>query len=219
MNPTGRVFSYEELTIIAEICEKHAIAIISDEIYRHFVYLGTHQSPAAIVGMIPNTIILGGFSKVFSCTGWRVGYTAAKASAAAAIRKVHDYLTICAPHPLQIACLQGLNLLPEEYYANLKNDFLRKRDLLCYGLLDLGFKLEVPRGACYVMADFSALSNMDDLEFAGILAVQSGIAGVPGSSFYTGHRKGKEYIRFSFAASEKKLLAALDRIGERLKLI
>jgi len=219
MNPTGRVFSFEELTIIAEICEKHNIVIISDEIYRHFVYLGNHQSPAAVSGLAQNTVIVGGFSKAFSCTGWRVGYTAAKGSAAAAIRKTHDYLTICAPHPFQMACLEGLNKLTEEYYANLRNDFLRRRDLLCYGLLDLGFKLEVPRGAYYVLADFSQLSNMDDMEFAGILAVQGGVAGVPGSSFYVDHRKGKQYIRFSFAATEKKLMSALDRIGERLKMI
>ena len=219
MNPTGRVFSFEDLSIIGELCNKYGIVIVTDEIYRHFVYSDQHYSPTAIEGMVDNSILNGGFSKVFSATGWRVGYSATKGEIAASVRKVHDYLTICAPHPFQKAFLAGLVSLKSDYYENLKTEYLRKRDLLSYGLLDLGFKLVVPQGAYYVLADYSAICELDDFEFAGILSVEGGVAGVPGSSFYVDQRKGRNYIRFSFAVSEQKIMTALDRIGERINIL
>lgn len=219
MNPTGKIFSSEELSMLTEICARNDIIVISDEIYRHITYAGKHESPAGIDGFNQQTIVAGGFSKVFSCTGWRVGYTAARGELAKAVRKVHDYLTICAPHPFQIGVLAGLKNLPAEYYENLRTNYIKKRDLLCYGLMDLGFKLELPKGAYYVLADFSEISDINDMTFTGRLAVNGGVAVVPGSSFYVKGRKGQNLIRFSFAVTEEKIIQALDRIGERIKII
>ena len=219
MNPTGKVYTREELAMLTEICARNDIIVISDEIYRHFIYTGSHVSPAAIEGFSGSAILAGGFSKSFSCTGWRVGYVAAKGKFAQAIRKVHDYLTICAPHPFQKAVSEGLKHLPEDYYETLKADYLKRRDLLCYSLMDLGFKLDVPKGAYYVLADFSELSDQSDMSFVGRLVVNGGVAAVPGSSFYSDKRKGTNLIRFSFAVTEGKIMQAIDRIGDRIKII
>ena len=219
MNPTGKIFSSEELSMLTDECARQDIIVISDEIYRHITYGGKHESPAGIVGFNQHSIIAGGFSKVFSCTGWRVGYVAARGKLAKSVRKVHDYLTICAPHPFQIGVLAGLKNLPAEYYDNLRTSYLKKRDLLCFSLMDLGFKLELPKGAYYVLADFSEISNLSDMTFVGRLAVNKGVAVVPGSSFYVNGRKGKNLVRFSFAVTEEKIIQALDRIGERIKII
>lgn len=215
MNPTGKVFNDEELSTLGEICLEHNLVVISDEIYRHIVFEGIHKSPAMVKGFAARTIIVGGFSKTYSCTGWRVGYTAAKKNLAGAVRKIHDYLTICAPHPFQQACRAALTL-PDDYYHMIHEYYLRRRDLLCFGLMDLGFKLELPQGAYYVLADFSGLSKMNDVEFTQWLAVDKGVAVVPGSSFYTAREKGKKLVRFCFALKERTLLEALDRIDSKL---
>ncbi|MEX0891531.1 MAG: aminotransferase class I/II-fold pyridoxal phosphate-dependent enzyme [Gemmatimonadota bacterium] len=219
-NPTGHVLRADELEAVAELCLEHDLLAITDEIYEHILYEGTHVPLASLPGMRARTITVSGFSKTFSVTGWRVGTIVAPADLTAAIRKVHDFLTVGAPAPLQEACAAGLELLGDNYYAGLATAYRERRDALVPALQEAGFRCVPPRGAYYVMADFSELSERDDVSYATWLAGGGaegaaggpGVAGVPGSSFHHEPGGGRSLLRFAFCKRVETLRAA----GERL---
>ena len=210
-NPTGRVFTREEISLIASLCVEYDVWAITDEIYEHIRYAGNHHPIATWPGMRERTVTISGLSKTFSCTGWRLGYAIAPAEETRAIRKVHDFLTVGAPAPLQAAGAVGM-AFDADYYNHLALDYRARRDLLCGALADAGFTFSVPEGAYYVLAHFSALSDDDDVTFAKWLASDVGVATVPGSSFYHKRAMGRSVVRFAFC----KQLETLERAAERL---
>ena len=210
-NPTGRVFTREEIGLIAELCVAHDAYAITDEIYEHIRYAGNHHPIATWPGMRERTITVSGLSKTFSCTGWRLGYAIAPEEETRAIRKVHDFLTVGAPAPLQAAGAVGM-AFDADYYNHLALDYRARRDLLCGALAEAGFTFAVPEGAYYVLAGFSAISELGDVEFAKWLASEVGVVPVPGSSFYHKRALGRGLVRFAFC----KRLETLERAAERL---
>ena len=210
-NPTGRVFTKEEISLIAELCISHDAWAITDEIYEHIRYAGGHHPIATWPGMRERTVTISGLSKTFSCTGWRLGYAIAPAEQSQAIRKVHDFLTVGAPAPLQAAGAVGMAFGPD-YYNHVALDYRARRDVIVRALEEAGFKFSVPEGAYYVLADFSDLSSLPDDEFARWLTREIGVAPVPGSSFYHDRALGRRLVRFAFC----KKLETLERAGERL---
>ncbi|MDD1693388.1 MAG: aminotransferase class I/II-fold pyridoxal phosphate-dependent enzyme [Methanoregula sp.] len=210
-NPTGKVFTGEELSFIADLCREHNVIAITDEIYEHILYDGRkHLSIGALPGMEDRTITIGSFSKTYSVTGWRVGYALADPALTARIRKIHDFLTVGAPAPLQQACAAALRL-PESYYRELAADYDRKRKILFGGLRKAGFACELPQGAYYIFTDISG-SGMNDVEFARHLIESAGVAAVPGSSFY--HEGGETKLRFTFSKKDETLHEACRRLED-----
>src|SRR5262245_30398404 len=212
-NPTGRVLSRAELEGIAELCRRHDAFAVTDEIYEHIYYEGEHIPMATLPGMADRTITISGASKTFSVTGWRVGTIISPPSVAGAIRKVHDFLTVGAPAPLQEAIAVGMETLSRSYYQSLAAEYRARRDLLYEGLVAAGFKCRRPEGAYYIMADFSALSDLPDVEFARWLVMEIGVATVPGSSFYSRPDGGRTIVRFAFCKTEPMLEEAVRRLG------
>src|SRR5438093_1051527 len=175
-NPTGRVLSRRELEAIAELCRRHEAYAVTDEIYEHIYYEGEHIPIATLDGMRERTITISGASKTFSVTGWRIGTIVAPPDATDAIRKVHDFLTVGAPAPLQEAVAVGLETLGDDYYETLARDYRARRDLLCKALVDAGFRCTPPQGAYYVLADCSGVSELPDDEFSFWLTKEIGVA-------------------------------------------
>jgi aspartate/methionine/tyrosine aminotransferase len=211
-NPTGRVFTRAELEGIAALCMKHDAYAFTDEIYEHIVYEGRHVPLATLPGMAQRTVTISGASKTFAVTGWRVGTIVAPPPLTDAIRKVHDFLTVGAPAPLQEAVATAMDTLGSAYYAQLAGGYRRRRDLLCGALQAAGFRLTPPQGAYYVLADFSALApGDDDLAFARRLIMEAGVATVPFSSF-TREPQGRRAVRFAFCKTEALLKEAAGRI-------
>ncbi len=210
-NPTGRVFTRDELSLIASLCVEHNVWAYTDEIYEHIRYAGNHHLLASFPGMRERTVTISGLSKTFSCTGWRLGYAIAPPEESVAIRKVHDFLTVGAPAPLQEAGAVGM-AFGAEYYNQMAHDYRARREILCGALREAGFSFTVPEGAYYVLADFSALSDSDDREFALWLARDAGIATVPGSSFHASEGRGTKFIRFAFCKKTETLQAAAERL-------
>jgi aminotransferase len=214
-NPTGKVFSRNELTAIAELCLKWNVLVITDEIYEHIIYDGGKHLPmAAIEGMADRTITINSLSKTYSVTGWRVGWAIAPPQLAGSLRKVHDFLTVGAAAPLQEAGVAALSM-PETYYAELSVSYQRRRDMLLAFLEPCGFVPFKPDGAYYIMADIGAFKFVDDIEFARYLVTEVGVAVVPGSSFYHDPGLGKTKVRFTFCKRHETLKAA----GRRLALL
>ncbi len=211
-NPTGRVFTRAEMTMIAELCIKHDVWVITDEIYEHIRYAGEHHVMAMWPGMRDRTITISGLSKTFSCTGWRLGYTVAPDEQTAAIRKVHDFLTVGAPAPLQAAGAVGMHF-DADYYNHMALDYRARRSLLCDSLTEAGFTFTQPEGAYYVLADFSGLSDMDDVTFAKWMIEEIGVATVPGTSFYADKSLGRTLVRFAFCKKYETLKRAADRLS------
>jgi len=211
-NPTGRVLSRAELTAIAQLCQRHDAFAVTDEIYEHIYYEGEHIPIATLPGMADRTITISGASKTFSITGWRIGTIVAPPDVTDAIRKVHDFLTVGAPAPLQEAVAVAIETLGDDYYDGLARDYRRRRDVLCEGLISAGFKCRPPQGAYYVMGDFSAISDLPDDEFAKWLTAEHGVAPVPGSSFYSRPELGRKYVRFAFCKTEEMLQQAVERL-------
>ena len=208
-NPTGKVFSKKELRFIADLCIDHNMVAITDEIYEHILYDGKkHVSIGALDGMRDRTITIGSFSKTYSVTGWRVGYALAGKEITARLRKIHDFLTVGAPAPLQQACVAALRL-PESYYRELAQDYDRKRKILYNGLKNAGFSCELPEGAYYIFTDIAAF-GMTDIAFARNLVETAGVAAVPGSSFY--HEGGETKLRFTFSKKDETLHEACRRL-------
>jgi len=212
-NPTGRVLTREEIGFIAELCIEHDVWAITDEIYEHIRYAGGHHVLATWPGMRERTVTISGLSKTFSCTGWRLGYAIAPERESVAIRKVHDFLTVGAPAPLQAAAAVGMAFDPD-YYNHLSLDYRARRDALLPVLAEAGFTFSTPEGAYYVLADFSGLSDKDDTAFAKWMAAEVGVAGVPGSSFYHADAgRGKSMIRFAFCKKQETLDQAAERLS------
>jgi aspartate/methionine/tyrosine aminotransferase len=210
-NPTGRVMTKEEISLIAELCVEHDAWAITDEIYEHIRYAGGHHPIATWPGMRERTVTISGLSKTFSCTGWRIGYAIAPAEQSQAIRKVHDFLTVGAPAPLQAAGAVGM-AFGADYYNQVALEYRTRRDVIVRALEEAGFRFAVPEGAYYVLCDFSDLSSLPDDEFAHWMTREIGVAPVPGSSFYHDPALGRHLVRFAFC----KKLETLERAGERL---
>ncbi len=212
-NPTGKVFSGEELEAIAELCQKYNTIAITDEIYEHILYdEAVHIPLATLDGMQDRTITVNALSKTYSVTGWRVGWAIADERIMEGIRKVHDFLTVGAAAPLQQAGATALNL-PAEYYTGLARDYREKRDLLMGALEATGFRCFRPSGAYYIMTDISDLTFRDDVTLAAHLVQDVGIAAVPGSSFYHRPEDGRTKLRFAFP----KKIETLEEAARRLK--
>ena len=212
-NPCGRVFSREELEGVARVCARHGLVAVTDEIYEHMWYEGRrHVSLGSLPGMEDRTVTLSGLGKTYAVTGWRVGWAVAAPALTALLRKVHDYLTICAPTPFQVAGVAAL-ALPDAYYERLRAVYAGRRMLLLDALARAGLTFAPPEGAYYVMADAAALGWKDDREFVEFLARKVGVVAVPGSSFY--RRGGCTRARFNFAKKEETLREAARRLAGR----
>ena len=210
-NPTGRVFTRDELTFIASLCIEHDVVAVTDEIYEHIRYEGEHIPMATLPGMAERTVTISGASKTFSVTGWRVGWIVAPPELTAGIRKVHDFVTVGAPAPLQEAVAAGL-ALGRPYYDTLSAEYRKRRDLLVPALEAAGFAPRKPEGAYYVLCDITPFDFDDDTAFAHWLVSEVGVAGVPGSSFYSEPALGKHLIRFTFCKTHDVLAAAAERL-------
>jgi len=211
-NPTGKVFSRAELETIAALCRKWDALAITDEIYEHILYDGAeHVSMATLDGMRERTVTVSGLSKTYSVTGWRIGWCLAPADLTGAIRKVHDFLTVGAPAPLQEAAAVALGQ-PDDYYRRLAVSYHERREFLVPILEAAGFRAFKPRGAYYVMTDISGFGFPDDVTFARWLVSEGGIAAVPGSSFYSDPTAGSQRLRFHFARKRETLEAAAERL-------
>lgn len=212
-NPAGKVFSREELTIIAGLCQEFDTLAITDEIYEHILYDGARHVPLiTLPGMRDRTILVNSLSKTFSVTGWRVGWMLASPDLTDSIRKVHDFLTVNAAAPMQQAGVLALGL-GEEFYHDLRTHYQQRRDLLLDVLARAGYRCFVPRGAYYIMADISGFGHADDMSFARHLLENVGVAAVPGSSFFEDPRDGAGLIRFCFCKKFETLQAAADRLA------
>ncbi|MGB7599022.1 MAG: aminotransferase class I/II-fold pyridoxal phosphate-dependent enzyme [Candidatus Sulfotelmatobacter sp.] len=215
-NPTGKVFTRVELELIRDLCVEFDVLAITDEIYEHILYDGTkHISMASLEGMRERTVTINGMSKTYSVTGWRVGWVVGPEKITNAIRKVHDFLTVGAPAPLQEAGAAALSL-PTEYYGKLAEGYRARRDHLIPALETAGFNCFRPRGAYYVMTDISAFGFEDDVSFTKYLVEEIGVAAVPGSSFYHDARDGARQVRFAFCKRPETLSAAAKRL-EKLR--
>ena len=213
-NPSGKVFSRQELENIAEIAQQHDLFVFTDEIYEYFLYDGrTHVSLATLSGMAERTITIGGYSKTFSVTGWRIGYSVAAARWAQAIGAMNDLLYVCAPTPLQAGVAVGILELPDSFYRNLARDYQRKRDRFCQALVKAGLTPSIPQGAYYVLADTSRLLGTTGKERAMCLLERIGLAGVPGEAFFSG-ADGKQFLRFSYAKTDADIDEACSRIAK-----
>lgn len=229
-NPTGKVFTREELEFIAELCREFDVICFTDEIYEHIIYKGIrdagemtrdnpkHLSMAQIDGMNDRTVVINSLSKTYSVTGWRVGYVIAPPDITSAIRKVHDFLTVGAANPLQHAGAYALSL-PEKYYRELQKEYQSKRDFIVPVLQKNGFKCEMPQGAYYVMTDISDFGFANDVEFTKFLIQEIGVAVVPGSSFYHDKSLGAQKVRFCFCKKDETLQAAAERLQNLTKKI
>ncbi len=212
-NPTGTVFSREDLEAIAALCRKWDVLAITDEIYEHILYDGRrHVAMASLDGMWERSVTIGGMSKTYSVTGWRVGTILAPPKLTHAFRQIHDYVSIGAAAPLQEAGAVAYRL-PREYYDHLAADYQGRRDRFCRVLTEVGFDLEPPEGAYYVMAGIEPFGAVDDVEFARYLVRDVGVATVPGSSFFRDKDLGRGFVRFCFCKRDE----TLDQAAERLR--
>ncbi|MEO8448360.1 MAG: aminotransferase class I/II-fold pyridoxal phosphate-dependent enzyme [Gemmatimonadota bacterium] len=213
-NPSGRVLTRSELSGIAALCQQYGVWAVTDEIYEHIYYEGEHIPMATLPGMRDLTITISGASKTFSITGWRIGTIVSPASVTDAIRKVHDFLTVGAPAPLQDGLAAVMETLGRDYYDTLALEYRARRDLLVPALREAGFECIAPDGAYYILADFTALSDLPADEFARWLTIKGGVATVPGTSFFSDPARGKHLTRFAFCKTEDLLRSAVERLGK-----
>ncbi len=211
-NPSGKVFCKAELDMLAEVCHERDLVLFSDEIYEYFVYgERKHLSPIALPALRDRTIVIGGFSKTFSITGWRVGYTLAPAAVSEVIKQMSDLVYVCAPSPAQTGVAEGILTLPASHYEQLCADHLKKRDMICASLKKAGFPPIVPDGSYYVLADMSAIPAESSRARAIHFLEKTGVAGVPGAAFYHDDA-GDHLIRFCYAKELSEIEDACRRI-------
>lgn len=218
-NPTGRVFDEEEMAAVVDVVTRHDLILITDEIYDQILYDGRqHVCPGSLAGLQHRTVTVGGLSKSFAITGWRLGYVIAPAALSAAIRAIHDYMTICAPTPLQAAAAAAMEL-PQSYYDQVRIDYTQRRDVMMGILEEAGFFAVPPQGAYYVLADYSQIdapqAEWPCERFARWLTTEIGVAAVGGTNFYSLPGYGEGVVRFAFP----KKIETLHEAGRRLKLI
>jgi aspartate/methionine/tyrosine aminotransferase len=216
-NPTGRVFDDKELAAVIDLVVKHDLVLITDEIYDRILYDGRqHVFPGSLEELKERTISVGGLGKTFAVTGWRLGYVVAPTQLSAAVRPVHDFLTVCAPTPLQHAAVAALNL-PQSYYVRMTADYHRRREVMMSILDEIGFAAPVPEGAYYVLADYSAVpipqAELGSMQFAVWMVEEVGVAVVPGIVFYSQEGYGDRSVRFAFP----KKIETLQAAGERMQ--
>ncbi len=215
-NPTGRIFDAEELATVRDVVVKHDLVLVTDEIYDRILFDGRqHVSPGSLEPLKDRTVTISGFSKTFAITGWRLGYIVAPTHLSEVVRPVHDFLTVCAPAPLQVAAVTALSL-PQDYYHNLVVDYSQRRELMM-GILDsVGFVAPEPQGAYYVLADYSQSSisqaEWDSTRFARWMIEEIGVAVVPGTVFYSLPGYGEHSVRFAFPKRIETLQAASERM-------
>jgi aminotransferase len=211
-NPSGKVFHHAELESIALLAGRHDLFVITDEIYDRFLYDGRrHISPATLPGLRDRTVTIGGFSKTFSITGWRIGFSAAAPEIARVLGHLNDLVYVCAPAPLQMGVARGLEALGPEFYELIVAEYTLKRDKLCGALMRAQLPPYVPEGAYYVLADVSRLPGNNSKERAMALLARAGVASVPGSAFYSGD-SGERLARFCFAKTGAELDEACRRL-------
>ncbi|HTC85665.1 MAG TPA: aminotransferase class I/II-fold pyridoxal phosphate-dependent enzyme [Candidatus Acidoferrum sp.] len=211
-NPTGKVFTRDELATIADLCRDHDLLAFTDEIYEHILYDAEHVPLATLPDMAERTITINSLSKTYSVTGWRVGWVIAPAHLSLGIRRVHDFLTVGAAAPLQEAGVVALGFA-DTYYRDLATGYRERRDLLLGSLQAAGFRTSKPDGAYYIMTDISDLTDLDDVTFARRLIADPGVAAVPGSSFYSQPEHGRTKLRFAFPKRHETLAAAAERLA------
>lgn len=212
-NPSGKVWTREEIERVAAFCERHDLFVFTDEIYEHFVFDGgEHISAATLPGMWERTITISGLSKTFSITGWRIGYAICDEKWAKAIGNFSDLVYVCAPTPLQVGAAAGIVELDDAFFANLAGKYRRKREILCNGLIDAGLEPCIPQGAYYVLADVSSLPGEDSKARALYLLDKTGVASVPGQEFFKSE-EGETIVRFCFAKEDEVLEDACRRLA------
>jgi aminotransferase len=213
-NPSGKVFSRTELEALAEFACRHDLFVLTDEIYEYFLYDGRrHVSMASLPNMAERTVTIGGYSKTFSVTGWRIGYSVAAQTWARAIGAMNDLLYVCAPAPLQMGVARGIRDLPDDFYGSLARDYQHKRDRFCSALAKAGLTPSIPEGAYYVLADVSRFPGDSGKARAMYLLEQTGVAGVPGEAFIPGVA-GAKVVRFSYAKTDRDLDEACRRLTQ-----
>ena len=210
-NPTGRVFTLEEMEDLAEVCRRRNLIVLADEVYHRMVYEGTHRSMASLPGMYERTITMNSLGKTFSVTGWKIGWTIAPPHLMAGIRSAHQFMTFDIAHPFQHAGAVALRNR-EEYYQELHDLYLHRRNMLCEGLADAGFKVYQPQGTYFVLCDHTHLGQPDDVAAAKWLIEHAGVAAIPPSSFYANRSDGASLLRFGFCKNIETIEAALDRL-------
>lgn len=211
-NPTGQVLPETTLRLLADLCADYDVLCLTDEIYEHITYDGRrHVSIATLGDMWERTVTVSGLSKTFSVTGWRLGYAVAPESLTAALKRTHDFLTVGAPHPLQVAGAHALRM-EDPYFETLRADYAERREILVGALQRIGFDCRPPEGAYYVMADIRPLGYDDDVAFSEHLVRDVGVAVVPGSSFYARPEDGRAFVRFAFPKRAATLRTAVERL-------
>ncbi len=210
-NPTGRVFSRAELEAVAALCREHDLICVSDEVYERLVFEGEHISIATLPGMRERTVTLSSLGKTFSFTGWKIGWAIAPPGLTAGVRAAHQFLTFCAPTPLQVAAIEALRT-GAEYDRQFIAEYRQRRDFMANGLADAGFDVYVPAGTYFIMCDHSRFGFEDDLAFCRFLVSDVGVAAIPPGSFYCDRKEGRRLVRFAFCKREATLRAAIDRM-------
>jgi N-succinyldiaminopimelate aminotransferase len=211
-NPTGRVLTREELSVLAKLAREHDVIVIADEVYEHLVYDGEHVSISTLPGMRERTVSLHSLSKSFSLTGWRVGWALAPETIATAIRTAHQFITFAAPTPMQEGAAAAMRA-PASYFEELSSMYRKKRDLLVDVLSGVGFEVRAPSGAYFVCAGIAQLGFDDDVACCRYLTTEIGVAAIPPSAFYERSELGKSYVRFTFCKRDETLRAAAERLA------
>lgn len=210
-NPLGKVYSRAEMEQIAELCRRHDLICVTDEVYEHLVFAGEHVAMSSLPGMAERTVKISSTGKTFSFTGWKIGYTCAPAALSAAIRTAHQFITFCNSGPFQPAMALGLGL-PDTFYAELREDYRKKRDVMAEGLRAAGFGVDDPAGTYFIVADIRPLGYHDDVEFCRLLPELVKVAAIPASAFYVDKAAGRHLVRFAFCKTEDVLKEGLDRL-------
>ena len=211
-NPSGRVFSRDELSLVADLCHEYDVIAIADEVYEYMVFDGPHVSLATLDSMWERTVTLSSLGKTFSLTGWKVGWAVAPSHLTAGVRAAHQFLTFATATPLQHGAVAALHA-PAEYFVELESAYRSRRDLLAKGLAGLGFDVHLPQGTYFMLADHTRFGFSDDVAFVKHLIEHAGVAAIPPSAFFHHKRDGADLVRFAFCKDEATLEQALDRLG------
>ncbi|MCP4658359.1 MAG: pyridoxal phosphate-dependent aminotransferase [bacterium] len=211
-NPTGKVYSRAELEQVAELCRRHQLLAITDEVYEHLVFDGEHLPLATLPGMRERTVTISSTGKTFSFTGWKIGYTCAPPAISAALRTVHQFVTFCNSAPFQPAMAKALSA-GDEYYDQFVTDYRERRDRLCRGLAEVGFGVLPPAGTYFVLADIRPLGHDDDVAFCRMLPERVGVAAIPPTAFYNNQAAGRHLVRFAFCKTPAVLDEGIRRLG------